>query len=98
MSSILGMIPGVDKKALKGVNIDDRDLDRVQAIVLAMTPYERRNPKIINGKRRKRIAEGSGTSIQQVNRLIKQFGEMKKMMKKMRGGKMPDFGQMLGQR
>ena len=60
-----------------------------------MTPHERRNPQIINGKRRKRIAEGSGTSIQQVNRLIKQFAEMKKMMKKMQGGKMPNIGQML---
>lgn len=98
MSSILGMIPGVDKKALKNVNINDKDLDQVQAIVLSMTPHERQNPKIINGKRRKRIAEGSGTSIQQVNRLIKQFAEMKKMMKKMQGGKMPNIGQMLGQR
>jgi signal recognition particle subunit SRP54 len=98
MSSILGMIPGVDKKALKNVNVNDKDLDQVQAIVLSMTPHERRNPKIINGKRRKRIAEGSGTSIQQVNRLIKQFAEMKKMMKKMQGGKMPNIGQMLGQR
>jgi signal recognition particle subunit SRP54 len=98
MTSILGMLPGVDKKALKNVNIDERDLDRVQAIVLSMTPHERANPKIINGKRRVRIANGSGTSVQQVNRLIKQFAEMKKMMKKMRGGKMPDFGQMMGQR
>ncbi|MFY9488100.1 MAG: signal recognition particle protein [Solirubrobacterales bacterium] len=98
LSSILGMLPGVDKKALKNVNIDDRDLDRVQAIVLSMTTEERNNPKIINGQRRKRIAAGSGTSIQQVNRLIKQFGEMRKMMKKMSKGKMPDIGQMLGQR
>ncbi|MGH2906736.1 MAG: signal recognition particle protein [Solirubrobacterales bacterium] len=98
MSSLLGMLPGVDKKALKNVNIDDRDLDRVQAIILSMTPYERQNPRIINGKRRKRIAEGSGTSVQQVNRLIKQFAEMKKMMKRMQGGKMPNIGQMLGQR
>ncbi|MBI4898024.1 MAG: signal recognition particle protein [Actinobacteria bacterium] len=98
LSSILGMIPGVDKKALKNVNIDERELDRVQAIVLSMTPKERGNPKIINGQRRKRIAAGSGTSIQQVNRLIKQFAEMRKMMKKMKRGKMPDIGQMLGQR
>lgn len=101
MSSILGMLPGVDKKALKNVNIDERELDRIQAIVLSMTPQERNNPKIINGKRRKRIAAGSGTSVQQVNKLIKQFAEMKKMMKRMnaKGGKgMPDFSQMLGQR
>ncbi len=98
LSSILGMLPGIDKKALKNVNIDERELDRVQAIVLSMTPKERRNPKIINGQRRKRIAAGSGTSVQQVNRLIKQFAEMRKMMKKMKRGKMPDIGQMLGQR
>lgn len=101
MSSILGMLTGVDKKALKNVNIDERELDRIQAIVLSMTPQERGNPKIINGKRRKRIAAGSGTSVQQVNKLIKQFSEMKKMMKRMnaKGGKgMPDFSQMLGQR
>jgi signal recognition particle subunit SRP54 len=101
MSSILGMMPGVDKKALKNVNIDERELDRIQAIVLSMTPQERKNPKIINGKRRKRIADGSGTSVQQVNKLIKQFSEMKKMMKRMssKGGKgMPNIGQMLGQR
>jgi signal recognition particle subunit SRP54 len=95
MSSILGMLPGVDKKALKNVNIDERELDRITAIVLSMTPDERHNPKIINGQRRKRIAAGSGTSIQQVNRLIKQFGEMRKMMKKMKGGKMPDIGAMM---
>lgn len=101
MSSLLGMLPGVDKKALKNVNIDERELDRIQAIVLSMTPQERGNPKIINGKRRKRIAAGSGTSVQQVNKLIKQFSEMKKMMKRMnaKGGKgMPDFSQMLGGR
>jgi signal recognition particle subunit SRP54 len=101
LSSILGMMPGIDKKALKNVNIDERELDRIQAIVLSMTPTERANPKIINGKRRVRIANGSGTSVQQVNKLIKQFSEMKKMMKRMSGkGKkgMPDFSQMMGQR
>lgn len=102
LSSILGMMPGVDKKALKNVNIDERELDRIQAIVLSMTPEERSKPQIINGKRRKRIAEGSGTSVQQVNRLIKQFSEMKKMMKRMagKGGKgmkgMPDMSQLMG--
>jgi signal recognition particle subunit SRP54 len=98
LSSILGMMPGIDKKALKNINIDERELDRVQAIVLSMTARERRDPKIINGQRRKRIAAGSGTSIQQVNRLIKQFAEMRKMMKRLKGGKMPDIAQMLGQR
>ncbi len=101
LSSILGMMPGIDKKALKNVNIDEKELDRIQAIVLSMTPQERANPKIINGKRRVRIAKGSGTSVQQVNKLIKQFSEMKKMMKRMTGkGKkgMPDMSQLMGQR
>jgi signal recognition particle subunit SRP54 len=101
LSSILGMMPGIDKKALKNVNIDEKELDRIQAIVLSMTPQERANPKIINGKRRVRIAAGSGTSVQQVNKLIKQFSEMKKMMKRMTGkGKrgMPDISQLMGQR
>ncbi len=98
VSSLLGMLPGVDKKALKNVNIDDRDLDRVQAIVLSMTPDERREPGLINGSRRRRIAAGSGTSVQQVNRLVKQFGEMRKMMKRMSKGKMPDMQQLLGGR
>jgi signal recognition particle subunit SRP54 len=101
LSSILGMMPGIDKKALKNVNIDEKELDRIQAIVLSMTPHERANPKIINGKRRVRIANGSGTSVQQVNKLIKQFSEMKKMMKRMSGkGKkgMPDISQLMGQR
>jgi signal recognition particle subunit SRP54 len=95
------MMPGIDKKALKNVNIDEKELDRIQAIVLSMTPQERANPKIINGKRRVRIANGSGTSVQQVNKLIKQFSEMKKMMKRMSGkGKrgMPDISQLMGQR
>ena len=64
---------------------NERELDRIQAIVLSMTPEERTKPQIINGKRRKRIADGSGTSVQQVNKLIKQFSEMKKMMKRMAG-------------
>jgi signal recognition particle subunit SRP54 len=104
LSSILGMMPGIDKKALKNVDIDERELDRIQAIVLSMTPQERAKPQIINGKRRKRIADGSGTSVQQVNRLIKQFAEMKKMMKKMtgKGGRgmkgMPDISQLMGGR
>jgi signal recognition particle subunit SRP54 len=101
LSSILGMMPGIDKKALKNVNIDERELDRIQAIVLSMTAEERAKPQIINGKRRKRIADGSGTSVQQVNKLIKQFSEMKKMMKRMSGkGKkgMPDMSQLMGGR
>lgn len=92
---LLGMIPGMDK-ALKGVDIDEKGFNRVEAIIHSMTKDERNNPKIINGSRRKRIASGSGTTIQDVNRLLKQFEEMNKMMKNFsRGGKsrfMKNFG------
>lgn len=79
LSSLLGMIPGVGNQ-LKNAQIDDKALVKVEAIINSMTKEERKNPKILNGNRRKRIAKGSGTSIQDVNRLIKQFGEMQKMM------------------
>ncbi|MGK7394462.1 MAG: signal recognition particle protein [Candidatus Cyclobacteriaceae bacterium M3_2C_046] len=86
---LLGMIPGMGK-ALKGIDIDDESFKPIEAIIRSMTPFERENPDVINGSRRKRIADGSGTSIQQVNNLIKQFNDMRKLMKtmnKMGGGK-----------
>ncbi|QQL45701.1 signal recognition particle protein [Sulfuriroseicoccus oceanibius] len=87
MENILGMLPGVGKK-LKDINVDDGKMKRIEAIVLSMTPYERSRPEIINAKRRKRIAAGSGTNLTQVNQLLKQFSMMRKMMKnkgKMKG-------------
>jgi len=87
LRDLLGFIPGMDK-AMKNVNIDDNAFNRVEAIILSMTRQERNNPKILNGSRRKRIANGSGTTVQDVNRLLKQFEEMQKMMKTVaRGGK-----------
>jgi signal recognition particle subunit SRP54 len=89
MKDLLGMIPGVGK-ALKGVDIDDNAFKPIESIIRSMTPEERENPDIINGSRKNRIAKGSGTSVQQVNQLLKQFGDMRKMMKtmnKMGGGK-----------
>ncbi len=88
LQSLLGMIPGMGK-ALKNQSIDDKDLVKVESIVQSMTKKERQNPKIINGSRRKRIARGSGNTIQDVNRLLKQFKEMQKMMRmlKSKGGK-----------
>jgi signal recognition particle subunit SRP54 len=77
-------------KQLKGADVDEGELDRVEAIILSMTPLERANPAIINGSRRKRIAVGSGTKVQQVNQLIKQFDQMRKMMRQMMSGKAPD--------
>ena len=98
LTSILGMIPGLAGHQLSKMQVDDRELDRVEAIILSMTPYERRHPEAIKGSRRLRIAKGSGTSVQQVNQLVKQFGEMRKMMKGLSSGKMPDLGQLMRQR
>ncbi len=80
LKSLLGMIPGISNQ-IKDANIDDKELVKVEAIIQSMTKKERMNPKILNGGRRRRIARGSGNSIQDVNRLIKQFEEMQKMMK-----------------
>jgi signal recognition particle subunit SRP54 len=88
LGSLLKMIPGIGKQ-LRGMNVDDRQLDRVEAIILSMTPDERRRPELLNGSRRARIAKGSGTSVQQINQLLQQHKQMKKMMKQMAGGKMP---------
>ncbi|MCF8714092.1 signal recognition particle protein [Joostella atrarenae] len=85
MKDLLGMIPGAGK-ALKGMDIDDDAFKGVEAIIHSMTPEERTNPVILNGSRKKRIAKGSGTSIQEVNQLLKQFNQMSKMMKMMQGG------------
>lgn len=90
MQSLLGMIPGMGKykEQLKDIDFDGKEMKHLEAIILSMTPAERRNPDILNGSRRKRIAMGSGTHIQEVNRTIKQFKEMKKQMKKMKGKNM----------
>ena len=84
LSSIIAMMPGVPKE-LKNVNIDDGELRRVEAIICSMTADERRQPELINGSRRLRIANGSGTTTGEVNRLVKQFQEMQKLMKRMGG-------------
>lgn len=85
LSSILEMIPGMNSSKLKGMEVDDRELVKVEAIIRSMTKKERQNPDIINGSRRKRIAAGSGTSIQDVNRVMKNFEQSKKMMKQFAG-------------
>ena len=84
------MIPGMQNKAMKNLQVDDKALVRIEAIINSMTVEERRSPKVINGSRRKRIARGSGTSVQDVNRLLNQFDMMRKMMKQMNksGGRM----------
>ena len=82
LDEILGMIPGMNSKALKGLNVDNSELARIEAIIKSMTKKERDNPDMIDSSRRKRIAAGSGTNVQDVNKLLKQFKETKKMMKK----------------
>ena len=92
LSSILGMLPGVPgMKELKNVQVDDSQLDRIEAMIFSMTGQERRHPDIIDGSRRRRIAAGSGTSVQDVNNLLKQYREMQKMLKMFAGGKMRGF-------
>ncbi|MGO8684883.1 MAG: signal recognition particle protein [Thermoleophilia bacterium] len=93
LSSILGMLPGLPgMKQLKNVQVDDRQLDRIEAMIFSMTPHERRHPDVIDGSRRQRIARGSGTHVQDVNQLLKQYREMQKMMKQLSSGKLGRLG------
>jgi signal recognition particle subunit SRP54 len=95
LTSLLGMIPGLAGTQLQSMKVDERELDRIQAIILSMTTQERRRPELIKGSRRLRIARGSGTSVQQVNRLVKQFEQMRKFMRGVGRGKMPDIGALM---
>ena len=89
MTQIIGMMPGMNSKALKQLNMDDRQVGWTEAIINSMTPGERQQPEIINGSRRLRISRGSGRSVQEINALLNQFSQMKKMIKKM--GKMKNM-------
>ena len=91
LENIIKMLPGASKMGLNNVNIDPKKLSHIEAIILSMTPYERRNPDILKASRKERIAKGSGTTVTEVNQLLKQFEEMKKMMKMFKNGnfKMP---------
>ncbi|MDQ6812011.1 MAG: signal recognition particle protein [Actinomycetota bacterium] len=91
LTNLLGMIPGLGAGAMQNMKVDERELDRIEAIILSMTPQERRSPELIKGSRRLRIARGSGTNVQQVSRLIKQFGQTRKLMRQVGRGKMPDI-------
>ena len=94
LNQIMGMIPGVPRKMMQGMDLDDRQLSWTKAMINSMTAQERNNPQLINGQRRRRIAAGSGRSVQEVNQLLKQFTEMQKMMKKF--GKMKSHGIRVG--
>jgi len=93
LKDLAGMIPGMGK-ALKDVQIEDDAFKHIEAIIYSMTPAEREDPMLLNGSRRKRIADGSGTNIQEVNRLIKQFAETRKMMRIVSQGK--NLSRMMG--
>jgi signal recognition particle subunit SRP54 len=96
LQSLLGMIPGMGKE-LRGVKVDEKEFDRLQAIILSMTPQERRHPELIKGSQRLRIARGSGTNVQAVKQLIKQFEQMRKVMRQVSQGRMPDLGALMRQ-
>jgi signal recognition particle subunit SRP54 len=101
LEGILKMLPGVNTKALKQMKTEPKRMKHIEAIILSMTPAERRDPALLNGSRRARVARGSGRTIQEVNRLLEQFREMQKMMKKMGnkgGGRMPALPGMFGMR
>ena len=91
LEKIIGMLPQARKMGLNSISINPKDLAHVEAIILSMTPKERRNPDILKATRKQRIAKGSGRSVEEVNRLLKQFEDMKQMMKQMGSGKMPNF-------
>jgi signal recognition particle subunit SRP54 len=96
IGNLLGMLPGQGGlKALQGAEVDERELDRLEAMILSMTPQERANPELINGSRRRRIAAGSGVKVQQVNQLVKQFDQTRKLMKRVASGKVPDPQQLM---
>lgn len=86
MDEILKMLPGSNSKMMKNIKVDESEIKHIEAIILSMTQKEREHPDIINGSRRQRIAQGSGTSLQRVNQLLKQFDQMKKMMKRFNKG------------
>ena len=88
LENIIKMIPGIPKEA-RNVKVDPKDMAHIEAIILSMTPYERRHPECLKATRKQRIAAGSARSVEEVNRLLKQFEQMKQMMKQLKKGKMP---------
>ena len=96
LQGLLGMIPGLGAQ-MRGVKVDEREIDRIEAIILSMTPEERRRPELIKGSRRLRIARGSGTHVQAVNQIVKQFAQVRKVMRQVGRGRMPDLGALMRQ-
>ena len=98
MDQLMGMLPGIKPSQLKDAKIDEKQIDRMEAIILSMTPKERNKPDIINGSRKKRIAAGSGTSVEEVNKLLNQFTQVSKLMKQMASGNMGMLGKLFGKK
>ncbi len=96
LRNVVALIPGLGKQ-LQGVDVDDRELARIEAIVLSMTAEERRRPELLNGSRRARVARGSGTTVQQVNQLLAARKQMQKMVKQLGRGKMPNLQSLAAQ-
>ena len=88
LENLIKMLPGIPKEA-KNIKVDPKDMAHIEAIILSMTPYERRHPECIKNSRKLRISKGCNRSVEEINRLLKQFEEMKKMMKQFKNGKMP---------
>ena len=87
LENIIKMLPGASKMGLNNIKIDPKDIAHIEAIILSMTPYERRHPEVLKASRKIRIAKGSGRTVEEVNRLLKQFDQMKVMMKQFKNGK-----------
>ena len=98
LDQLLGMMPGVNASALKDASVDEKQIGRVEAIILSMTPEERENASIINASRKKRIADGCGLKVEDVNRLLKQYEQMCKMMKQLTGGNMNKMARRFGKK
>ena len=98
IEQLAGMIPGVKASQLKDAKIDEKQIDRMEAIILSMTKKERVNASIINGSRKKRIAAGSGTSVEEVNKLLNQYAQVNKMMKQLASGRGGMFGNLFGKK
>ena len=99
LTEIAGMLPGVKASDLEGASMDEKLLQRMEAIILSMTPAEREDPKLLNSSRKKRIAAGSGTQVVDINRLLKQFDLLQAMSKQFSGGKMPkNLRKMMGKK
>ncbi len=96
LQGLLGMLPGLGAQ-MRGVKVDEREIDRIEAIILSMTPLERRRPDLIKGSRRLRIARGSGTSVQAVNQIVKQFAQVRSVMRQVGRGRLPDVAALMRQ-